>query len=104
MKTRSKLALIVACSAVAVAALAAPGLADPPDGLTSPPDHRHFIVSPDGDLVPVGPQICTTRVCNRRSTSSTTTCTTPKCRESVTSSRSAPRTVHQDCTTVTAPR
>jgi len=58
MKTRSKLALTVAWSAIAVAALAAPGLADPPDSLISPPNHRHFIVSPDGDLVPVGPQIC----------------------------------------------
>ena len=58
MKTRSKLALIFAWSAIAVAALAAPGLADPPDSLISPPNHRHFIVSPDGDLVPVGPQIC----------------------------------------------
>jgi hypothetical protein len=59
MKTRSKFALIVALPAIAVAALAAPGLADPPDSLFSPPNHRHFIVSPDGDLVPVGPQICT---------------------------------------------
>ena len=58
MRTRSKLALIVAWSAIAVAALAAPGLADPPDSLISPPNHRHFIESPDGDLVPVGPQIC----------------------------------------------
>jgi hypothetical protein len=32
-------------------------LADPPDTLISPPNHRHFIVTPDG-LVPVGPQIC----------------------------------------------
>ncbi|HEU4523510.1 MAG TPA: hypothetical protein VFR62_00715 [Gemmatimonadales bacterium] len=58
MRTRSKLALIFAWSAIAVAAFAAPGLADPPDSLISPPNHRHFIVSPDGDLVPVGPQIC----------------------------------------------
>jgi hypothetical protein len=58
MKTRSKLALTVAWTAIAVAALAAPGLADPPSSLISPPNHRHFIVSPDGDLVPVGPQIC----------------------------------------------
>ncbi|HET9998790.1 MAG TPA: hypothetical protein VFQ17_14820 [Nocardioides sp.] len=52
------MALIFAWSAIAVAAFAAPGLADPPDSLISPPNHRHFIVSPDGDLVPVGPQIC----------------------------------------------
>jgi hypothetical protein len=58
MKTRSKVALVVGWSAIAVAALAAPGLADPPSSLISPPNHRHFIVSPDGDLIPVGPQIC----------------------------------------------
>ena len=32
-------------------------LADPPDTLIRPPNHRHFIVTPDGP-VPVGPQIC----------------------------------------------
>lgn len=26
--------------------------------LSSPPDHRHFIVTAKGELVPVGPQIC----------------------------------------------
>ena len=57
MKTRSKLALLVVSTSVAVAALAGPGVADPPGGLVSPPNHRHFIMTPNG-LVPVGPQIC----------------------------------------------
>jgi hypothetical protein len=26
--------------------------------LVSPPNHRHFIVTPNGGRVPVGPQIC----------------------------------------------
>ena len=51
---------LVAVSAAASMALFAfidVGVADPPDTLISPPNHRHFIVTPDG-RVPVGPQIC----------------------------------------------
>ena len=40
-----------------VLASAGSSLADPPDTLISPPNHRHFIVTPDGP-VSVGPQIC----------------------------------------------
>jgi hypothetical protein len=42
---------------IALLAFARVGLADPPSTLISPPNHRHFLVTPGG-LVPVGPQIC----------------------------------------------
>jgi hypothetical protein len=57
MKTRFVLALSVVSASVALLTFAGAGLADPPDTLISPPNHRHFIVTNDG-LVPVGPQIC----------------------------------------------
>ena len=35
------------------------GLADPPGMLYDPvPPHRHFVMTPNGDLRAVGPQIC----------------------------------------------
>ena len=60
MKSRSRLAGLAALATAAIAMLAFAGtsLADPPDTLISPPNHRHFIVTPDGGRVPVGPQIC----------------------------------------------
>ena len=60
MKSRSRLAVLAALATAAIAVLAFAGtsLADPPDTLISPPNHRHFIVTPDGGLVAVGPQIC----------------------------------------------
>jgi hypothetical protein len=40
-------------------AFAAPGLADPSDlFVPQVPPHRHFIDTPSGKLVPVGPQVC----------------------------------------------
>jgi hypothetical protein len=40
-------------------AFAGPGLADPSDLFTAPvPPHRHFVQTPTGELIPVGPQIC----------------------------------------------
>jgi hypothetical protein len=57
MKTRSKLAVLVTSVSIALFTLSGAGLADPPNLLIDPPNHRHFIVTPDG-LVPVGPQIC----------------------------------------------
>jgi hypothetical protein len=36
------------------------GVADPPDILFDPvPKHRHFVLTSSGEMVPVGPQICT---------------------------------------------
>ena len=51
------LLLVLATATVVLLAFAGSGLADPPGMLVSPPNHRHFIVTPNG-LVPVGPQIC----------------------------------------------
>lgn len=33
-------------------------LADPPSTLVDAPYHRHFIVTPDGDMVAIGPDVC----------------------------------------------
>ena len=57
-KTRFMFALLVVTAAFVLLAFASPTLADPPNTLISPPNHRHFIVTPDGDLISVGPQIC----------------------------------------------
>ena len=62
MASRARMATVLAALALASVAMlmfAGPTLADPPGMLTpDAPLHRHFIVTPDGDLVPVGPQIC----------------------------------------------
>jgi hypothetical protein len=55
---RPRLALALAAAAFLVALGASSTLADPPGTLVNPPNHRHFIQSPDGRLIPVGPQIC----------------------------------------------
>jgi hypothetical protein len=58
MKTRSRLSLLVVCSLmIGLFAFARVGLADPPGLLTSPPNHRHFLMTANG-LIPVGPQVC----------------------------------------------
>jgi hypothetical protein len=56
LKLRSLFAFVIVGGSTAL--LAGSSLADPPDTLISPPNHRHFIVTPNGRLVPVGPQIC----------------------------------------------
>jgi hypothetical protein len=58
VKNRSKFALLVAATSVAMFAFSGASYADPPSELISPPNHRHFLRMPDGSLVPVGPQIC----------------------------------------------
>jgi hypothetical protein len=57
LKIRPLFALVVIGAATAPLLSAGSSLADPPDTLISPPDHRHFIVTPDGPVA-VGPQIC----------------------------------------------
>lgn len=53
------LLLICLVGSLALFAFAGSGLADPPDMLLDPvPAHRHFVSSPTGALVPIGPQIC----------------------------------------------
>ena len=61
MRSRATTATVLAAlvtALVAAIAFAGPTLADPPDTLISPPNHRHFIETPDGTRIPVGPQIC----------------------------------------------
>jgi hypothetical protein len=55
--TAATILVALAAALLAVLTFAGPTLADPPTTLISPPNHRHFIVTPEG-LVPVGPQIC----------------------------------------------
>jgi hypothetical protein len=58
---RHLLVLLSACvvASIALFAFAGVGLADPPDMLFDPvPAHRHFVLTPSGEMVPVGPQIC----------------------------------------------
>lgn len=35
-----------------------PAVADPPATLSNVPAHRHFIVTPNGNVVEVGPDVC----------------------------------------------
>ena len=59
MKTRSKLALVAVSAILPLSVFVGAGLADPSDLFVAQvPPHRHFIASPDGTLVAVGPQIC----------------------------------------------
>lgn len=61
MRSRAMIATLLAALAAAILAVltfAGPTLADPPGMLPDAPWHRHFIRSPDGTLIPVGPQIC----------------------------------------------
>lgn len=59
MKSRVVLALSVGGAAIALLAFAGPGLADPSDlFVPQVPAHRHFIETPTGKLVAVGPQVC----------------------------------------------
>ncbi len=59
---RSRVKLVIAALATALLAVltfAGPTLADPPSMFTrDAPPHRHFILRPNGDRVPVGPDIC----------------------------------------------
>ena len=52
--------LILRLAAVPSIALVPAGaaLADPPDALVDVASHRHFLVTPNGDRVPIGPDIC----------------------------------------------
>ena len=57
MRTRM-LAVGVVSATAALLAVAGASLADPPDTLISPPNHRHFLVLPTGEMQPIGPSIC----------------------------------------------
>jgi hypothetical protein len=58
MKAQVKAVVVAAGASIALLGFAGAGLADPPGDLISPPNHRHFLRMPDGELVPIGPQIC----------------------------------------------
>lgn len=59
MKTPFKLALVFVTAIIPLSVFAGVGLADPSDLFVEQvPPHRHFIQSPSGELVAVGPQIC----------------------------------------------
>ena len=59
MGTRFKLALVGISAVIPLSVFAGVGLADPSDLFVAQvPPHRHFIQSPSGQLVAVGPQIC----------------------------------------------
>ncbi len=59
LKARFILAFLVVSASIALFAFAGPGLADPSDlFVPQVPPHRHFIETPTGKLVPVGPQVC----------------------------------------------
>ena len=57
MRKLSKFTLRLAAASV-VALVPAGALADPPGTLIDAPSHRHFLVTPNGDLVPIGPDVC----------------------------------------------
>jgi hypothetical protein len=59
VQTRSKLALLGVSASIPLFAFAGAAIADPSDlFVPQVPPHRHFVQTPTGDLVPVGPQIC----------------------------------------------
>jgi hypothetical protein len=53
-----KSTLRLAVASVIALVPAGASFADPPDILVDAPYHRHFIVTPNGDLVRIGPDIC----------------------------------------------
>ena len=59
MKGRVLFAFSVVGASIALFAFAGTGLADPSElFVTDVPPHRHFISTPSGKLVAVGPQVC----------------------------------------------
>ena len=59
MKRLVLLGLPVIGASIALFAFAGTGLADPSElFIADVPPHRHFIETPKGKLVPVGPQVC----------------------------------------------
>ena len=57
MRNLCKFTLRLAAASVIALVPAGAAIADPPGMLTDAPFHRHFLVTPDGDLVPIGPDI-----------------------------------------------
>lgn len=58
MSKRSKFTLRLAAASVIALVPAGASLADPPNTLNNIPRHQHYLVTPNGDLVPIGPDFC----------------------------------------------
>ncbi len=58
MSKLSKFTLRLAAASVLVLVPAGASLADPPGTLLDIGRHQHYIVTPNGDLVPIGPDFC----------------------------------------------
>ena len=56
LNTRLKFTLRLAAASVIALVPAGASLADP--GLPNARAHRHVLVTPDGDLIPIGPDFC----------------------------------------------
>lgn len=55
---RKRFTLGFATAVVLALVPASPGFADPPSTLSDIARHQHYIITPDGDLVEIGPDIC----------------------------------------------
>ena len=58
MSKRSKFTLHLAAASIIALVPAGASLADPPSMLDNAPYHRHYIRTPNGDLVRIGPDVC----------------------------------------------
>jgi hypothetical protein len=58
MSKLSKFALRLAAASAIALVPTAPSLADPPGTLNNIGRHQHYIQTPDGDLVAIGPDFC----------------------------------------------
>jgi hypothetical protein len=58
MSKLSKVTLHLAAATVVALVSASPSLADPPGTLLDIPRHQHYLETPDGDLVSIGPDFC----------------------------------------------
>ena len=105
MQTRSKFALFGVIAAIPLFALAGVAVADPSDlFVPQVPPHRHFIQTPTGERVPVGPQICERPELRKAFEQFHFNIHHSFIPVSARSTRSAPRTVPRGCTTVPVPR
>jgi len=58
MSKRSNVTLRLAAASILAVVPAGTSLADPPTMLNDVPAHQHYLQTPDGTLVPIGPDIC----------------------------------------------
>ena len=58
MSKLSKFAVRLLAASIIALVPAGPSLADPPSTLLTIPRHQHYVVTPDGDRVPIGPDFC----------------------------------------------